>query len=221
MRLRIPKTLIRILAVLVCCQALAAAANPANGFVTDQLQVELRSGQGTRYPVKKLLASGTPLTILDRNPASGYSRVKVESGEEGWVLTKYLSTEPAARGRLEAAEAERRKLEQELVALRGGKEVPDPETQRAEIDRLNTELIAIRQASTNAVQILEERDRLHQRVIGLERDLETLRREKHALDGDYRQNWFLIGAGVLFGGIVLGLLLPKLGWRKKSSWDSF
>jgi hypothetical protein len=91
----------------------------------------------------------------------------------------------------------------------------------AELQHLNSELISIRQASANALQIQAERDELQQNVINLERELESTKREKQALDEDQRQRWFFIGAVVLAAGLLLGLILPRLTWRKRSSWDSF
>ncbi|NJD05784.1 MAG: TIGR04211 family SH3 domain-containing protein, partial [Methylococcaceae bacterium] len=69
--------------------------------------------------------------------------------------------------------------------------------------------------------IQAERDQLQETVINLQRDLESLKRAKQAQEADVRQNWFMIGAGVLFSGVLLGLILPRMSWRKRSSWDSF
>ena len=91
----------------------------------------------------------------------------------------------------------------------------------AETARLNSEVIAIRQASANVLQIQNERDTLTEDKRTLVSELDMLKREKNAQDTGNKQNWFLIGAGVLFGGILLGVILPRLSWRKKSSWDSF
>lgn len=210
--------------------ALQAAPAPKKGYITDKLEVQMRAGQSLQHKVLKMLPSGTPVTIMGDNPDTGWSLVKLENGEDGWVLARYLTTEPLVRvqfdeanRKLMAVQDENRRLKEELTALQSGKVgVDQVATQRkAEIERLNTEVIAIRQASANAIQIQEERDRLQQYVIDLERDVEALRREKSALESDYRQNWFLIGAGVLFGGMLLGVVLPKLSWRKKASWDSF
>lgn len=218
-----------ILCAIVLCFPLTLQA-AKKGYVSDQLEVQVRSGASTQHKIIKLLPSGTPVTVLSENEAAGYSLVKLDSGENGWILTRYLSAEPMAREllvehdrKLEAAMEENKRLKEELTALKTSKDDADKTTQqqRIEIDRLNTEVIAIRQASASALQIQEERDRLQGSVITLERDLETTRREKTALDGDYRQNWFLIGASVLFGGMMLGILLPKLSWRKRSHWDSF
>jgi SH3 domain protein len=211
-----------MLCVIALCFPLTLQA-AKKGYVSDQLEVQVRSGASTQHKIIKLLPSGTPVTILSENEGAGYSLVKLDSGENGWILTRYLSEEPMAREllaehdrKLESAVAENKQIKAELATLKAGKDEADKMVQQ-----LNTELIAIRQASANALQIQAERDRLQGRVIDLERDLETTRREKSALDGDYRQNWFLIGASVLFGGMMLGILLPRLSWRKRSHWDSF
>jgi SH3 domain protein len=52
--------------------------------------------------------------------------------------------------------------------------------------------------------------------------MQTVSHEKQTLEESTSQDWFLIGAGVLLGGIILGLILPRISWRRKtSSWDSF
>ncbi len=116
-----------------------------------------------------------------------------------------------------------RSLKAELAVLKEGKVKADQalETSNGELRRLTTELLAIRQASANVLQIQTERDNLQENVIHLERELETIKRAKLATDEDHRQAWFLIGAGVLLSGLVLGLILPQLSWRKRSGWDSF
>ena len=199
-------------------------------YVTDKLEVQMRAGQGTQFRAVKMLASGTPLKILKSDEASGYSRVLLDSGEQGWVLTRYLTDQPGAQIQMEAnakrlaeLEAENATLKSELGTLRTGKDASDKTSQdmSSEAERLNSELISIRKASANVIQIQNERDQLQERVINLERELETTRREKQAQDADDKQDWFLIGAGVLFGGIALGVVLPRLSWRKRASWDSF
>ncbi|HWO99365.1 MAG TPA: TIGR04211 family SH3 domain-containing protein [Methylococcus sp.] len=114
-------------------------------------------------------------------------------------------------------------LEGELASLRAAKEAAERTAQQAsaEKERLSAELAAIRQVSANALQIEAERDQLRKSVINLERELEAKRLQNQALLDDQRQRWFLIGAGVLFGGILLGLFFPQIHWRKRNRWDSF
>jgi SH3 domain protein len=213
--------------LLMLCANLNAAQR---GYVSDKLEVQVRTGPSLQHRIVKMLPSGTPLDVLQADGASGYSLVEMESGDQGWILTRYLTAQPAARNQLDETARkltelgeENKALKAELASLRSDKASVEKTGQdlSAETQRLNSELIAIRQASANVLQIQTERDQLQEKVIGLERDLEKVRREKQAQNADIKQHWFMIGAGVLLGGIVLGLTLPRLGWRKRSSWSSF
>jgi SH3 domain protein len=130
----------------------------------------------------------------------------------------------ALQARIDALSEENRALKADLASLnaasKGSTGATVQELER-QVQQLGTELMAIRQTSANALQIQAERDHLHESVIRLERELEAMKRAKQSLDADSRQNWFLIGAGVLLGGLVLGLIIPQLSWRRRSNWDSF
>jgi SH3 domain protein len=191
-------------------------------WVTDKLETQIRSGPGMQYRILKMLATGAPLEIVNAAEEKGFTQVRMESGDLGWIMTRYLSTTPVACDQ-KALYEENANLKTELAALKSGKDNADKANQDlgAEAARLNTEVIAIRQDYANAVQIREERDQLQEKVIALEGELDSVKRAKQAQDASNKQDWFMIGAGVLFGGILLGLILPRLSWRKRSSWDSF
>lgn len=223
------KILKTILFVFVLCAPFGAHA-AKKAYVTDRLEVQMRSGQSLQHKIIKSVPSGTELTLLDQNPQTGYSFVRLSGGEEGWILTRYLSDQPVALNqldeitkKLDVALEENKRLKVDLANSESGRLSTDKTAQQlqAEATRLNTELMSVRQASANVLQIQSERDQLRESVISLERELDTLRREKQALDADHRQEWFMIGAGVLLGGVVLGVVLPRMTWRKKSSWGSF
>ena len=69
----------------------------------------------------------------------------------------------------------------------------------------------------------QQRDQLQELVISNERELQQLKRENQALADSSNQNWFLYGGGLSLFGVLLGFILPKLSWRRRSSgWgDSF
>lgn len=187
-------------------EAPAATESPRRAVITRRIEVPVRAGQSPQSKPLKVLVSGDPLTVVSELPRSGLALVKLDSGEVGWIPSRYLDFSDPAAGSTEPLAAPPDKT---------------PEQLQAELQRQTSELNAIRQAAANALQIQVERDRLQETVIAQGRELEALRRENHALASDQRQSWFFIGAGVLFGGIVLGLLLPRLSWRKRSSWDRF
>jgi len=86
---------------------------------------------------------------------------------------------------------------------------------------LEQELVSIRRTSANAVRIAEERDQLRQSLATMTREIEEVKQQNLDLSNDSTQGWFLIGAGVLVAGIILGLILPHLRFqRRKNSWGT-
>jgi len=201
-------------------------------YVTDQLEIQFRSGPSTQNKILRMLKAGTPVDVLEEQESNGFSYVALASGEEGWILSKYLTRHPIPSSLLEAkansgklAETldANKSLKAELQSLKTEKDGTDKTTKELheEVSRLNSELTTIKQASSNAIQIQSDRDSLQKKNIELENKLQSIQREKQALDSSTQQNWFMIGAAVLGGGILLGIILPRISIRRKNSWGKF
>lgn len=195
-------------------------------YVTDHLIITLRSGQGSQYQIIKTLPSGTPLELLETTD-SGYSRVRTPDGAEGWVLSRYLSEEPIARDRLEKAQkqlerlqAGNRKLRTQLAELR--KQAAELQAERdrlrSENARLTSELKHLREVAAKPIELEEQNRTLKQQNVSLEKELQLVRQENQALQNSTQRDWFIAGAGVLLGGLLLGLILPRIRWRRKNTW---
>lgn len=119
---------VRVAAVflLLCPLCTAASAQAvATRYISDEIAITLREDKGMNAPVAALLKSGTKVELMDEDAASGYAKVRVAQGREGWVLARYLSTEPTGREQLAAAQAEiaeqrakLRQLDNEVSRLR-------------------------------------------------------------------------------------------------------
>src|SRR6056297_3473569 len=83
--------------ILILCCVLACALCPidqARGqtvYVTDSLEITLRSGPDATRKIVKMLPSGTPLQILDQTRS--WYRVRADDGQTGWVLKRYIMQE--------------------------------------------------------------------------------------------------------------------------------
>jgi SH3 domain protein len=66
-----------------------------------------------------------------------------------------------------------------------------------------------------------ENRQLKEKFQQLDHDMQLLIIENSALKDNDAKSWFLIGAAVLFGGLLLGLILPRLRFQKKDSWNNF
>lgn len=211
--------------------SVAGVCEAATMYVTDDLEIDMRSGESNRHKILKMIPSGAALSVLSENPETGYTLVRTPSGQEGWVLSRYLSPQPAARllldkanGDLQAIKEENKQFRRELDALKGTHSETASENQilAQERDQLSRELRDLRETSANALQIKAQRDQLQERVVIVERELHQVKREKQTLEDSTNQDWFLYGGILAFIGIFLGLVIPRISWRRKSRWgDTF
>jgi len=56
--------------------------------------------------------------------------------------------------------------------------------------------------------------------MAMERELQTLTQENESLRDRSHRDWFMVGSGVTIAGIILGLILPRIRFRRRSSWDT-
>lgn len=206
---------------------LATSVHAQTRYVSDRMVVELRRGPSTEYLILRNLEAGAAVQVLE-DAGAGYSRVRVQDqGTEGFILTRFLTAEPIARDKLAAAErglatAKTRvtDLEQQVAALTtelGGTKTDLADTRKRH-DQVSKELADLRTAAANVVEIRDNNENLKQRLIQREREVEELTAANTRLSRQDKQSWFIVGAGVLLGGIVIGLIVPSLRRKRRSDW---
>ena len=195
-------------------------------YVSDHLVITMRSGQGSQYQILKTLPSGTRLEILETSD-TGYTKVRNADGVEGWVLSRYLSPEPIAKeklavaqGRLQRLKEKNAELKQELTELQKSHRELEAEqaTLASETESASAEVERLNQVAAQPILLDKQNRELKQQNVSLEKELQLLQQENQSLKDSSQREWFIAGAGVLLGGLLLGLIVPKLRWRKKSSW---
>lgn len=202
-------------------------------YVTDHTKFTLRRGESTGSKIIKMLPTGTELILLNKNTQSGYSKVRTKDGSEGFILSRYTMNKQTNLWFLNQANQQIKLLKSEINQLKlkhkpskeGAESVSDendPSMHQA-CDSLERELIEIRKTSENALQIKSQRNQLQERVITVERELQRLKRENQTLKDSANQDKLLYGGLISLLGVILGVFLPKLNWRRKhsSSWDTF
>ena len=223
MKNRIPVFLLSLL-------FLVAPVHADIAYVTDEFRITLRSGESATHRILRMLPTGERLEVLSRNAETGYSRVRTPGGQEGFVLSRQLVNQPVARDRLAAAEAEVAALKAAPGELRSRlaslteehrKLQRDHATLQSAKTQVDQEFAALQRTASNSVRIANERNELRKQVTSLTREVEDIKQLNRELENKTAQNWFLIGAGVVVGGIILGLILPHLRVRRrKSDWGS-
>ena len=208
--------------------AFATTAHAQTMYITDEVVITLRRGAGTQFAIIDNLTTGDVVEALERDDENGYTRVRVrDSGDEGWVLSRYLVGTPTAgiqlvdaRRTLAQAESRIESLEAELAAANAALSTIQGELSTAQTmnSSISAELTDIRSASANAIQLRDQNEGLRRRNNELAAEIEALEIENSRLANRSRQNWFIVGALVLAAGIVIGLVAPSLRRRRRSDW---
>ena len=224
------KTILHSIVVLILGMSFSQTASAQSAWVSDQFEVMLRTGPSTNNAIQLMVDSGTELEVLGEDAEAGYTQVRTGGGTEGWVLTRYLMQEPSAReqlenltGQLTNAAEEGSSLSSQLNAVRGEYDSATRQIRQLEDDKSNlqAEIDDITQKAANTLAIDRQNQDLRQQLTDAEIKVSILEQENEKLSGQTTRNWFITGALVLFAGILLGLILPRMKFQRRSRYDSF
>lgn len=210
------KTIIPLL--LLLAMVASAPAWAEQRYVSDQLVITLRQGQGEKFKILKTLKSGTPLDVLDEN--GNYLHVRTQDGTEGYVLTQYITDETPKpiiisrlekensdlKTRLEGLQGQHQELNQNLEDVSKGRAAAETALAdlKKELQATQEKFDDLKKKSANVVQISAERDRLKKENVQLSEKVDTLSQKNDKLIYNGAIKWFLAGGGVLFFGWILG-----------------
>jgi SH3 domain protein len=209
---------------------ISLAAFGESVWVSDQFEVTLRTGPSTSNAIQLMVDSGTELEFIEQDAESRYSRVVTSGGTEGWVLSRYLMSEPTAREQLAtltqqltSATAEGTSMGSQLATIRSEHDAAKLRIRELEQDKENiqAEIEEIRRTSANVLAIDKQNMNLQQQLTDAEITVSILEQENDNLASRTTRNWFITGALVLLGGVLLGLLLPRMTWSRQSRYDRF
>ncbi len=196
-------------------------------YVTDVFEVTMRTGQGSSNKILKNLRSGTKIEVIEDDTEAGYTLVRTADGKEGWVLRRYLVNEPIARLRIASFEKKNAQLNAKIKELRANlstaqQQVESLDTENRQLNKtrkkLTSEVTNIKEISADQIGLFNENKTLKEQLLTIKRDIQELDQENIKLQDQSARNWFLIGGGVLVLGVILGLILPNVRFRKKSNW---
>lgn len=165
-------------------------------FVSDDLFIYMHAGPSTDYRILGSVNAGDEVRTLESQ--QGYSKIIDAKGREAWIDEKYLVDTPGVRVQL-------RETEQELKNL-----------QQSQSDS-NAETLALRQQVS---QLQTKNKDLTTTLAALEKEQQQLKTSLEENSRQQQMDWFMKGAGVLFGGLLLGLILPRLmpQKRRRDAW---
>jgi len=188
-------------------------------YVSDQLIITLRRGEGDQYKILKTLKTGTPVEVLQEG-AKDHDFVRTLDGTEGWVLKQYLTDETPKLTIIARLEKEGEQLREQVSQLKNQQEDLTAKLENSrkdlaggnaafadiqmELNKVQAKYDDLHAKAANVVELAEERDRLTVHNDQLAVEVAQLRQENENMLFTGAVKWFLAGAAVLLVGIILG-----------------
>ena len=185
---------------LIALLGLSTSHSTAEGksqYITDEITATLRDAPRNDATIKANLKSGTKITVLQTLGPDSFAQVKTADGREGWIPSRFISNEPAAKDRLDAVLAEVYQT-------------------KAHMRDLEAELAQAKEALSKAgpaLQLAEENEKLKAQMA--QKQQEGVELQQRFSEEQAKRSTLLTGAALVGGGVILGLLLPALGRRKR------
>lgn len=216
-----------VIAALLAPLLFSSASQAQTAWISDELTVPLRSGpSGGHRILHRGLPSGTKLEVLSVNETAGFSEIRTERGTEGWIRSQYLVAQPIAKLRLSAAQTDITQLRRELSQAQariGELQSANREvnaTREAGDERLaalQQEHATLQRISADAVTTHEENLRLQEANARLHQELDDLAAERDMLERNASNEGIMLGAGLVFLGLIAGVLIKARPQR--SAWS--
>jgi len=239
-RRSVARLILAIAAASGCALGFALPSHAQDAYVSDRLAVPLYGAPSDQARmVDRALPGGSRITLLEPAATGAFTRVRTETGLEGWLAASVISTEPPARERLAAAEAEVERLSATVVELRGaiqrlqsggaaplpagagtapqaGLEVGPPDL-ASSIESLRAELAGLRRSAGNSSGVETANQRLTELNAQLRQEVESLALELQVIRDEASRTSLLWGAGLILLGLIIGLLVKAR--PRRSAWS--
>lgn len=193
-------------------------------WVSDRLEVPLRSCPGDRCKVVKIVKPGFETTLIG---VTNDGWALVTSGDtKGYLPKRYLQTTPVASQQLEGAQRQSLEAMQAQGALKTEMDALKNRAETAEIEvaslrkdnyELKQELEYVKTLSGQTLVVNEDNRRLKTEIEALRQRNDILEQEAGDVEGKNQRAWVMVGAGVLFMGWLIGRFARaprRRGWNE-------
>jgi SH3 domain protein len=180
-----------------------AATAPPGQFISDQITVTMRERPSNDGAPIGLVKSGARVVVLESLGPDSFTRIRSAEGREGWVPSRFVSGEPAARDQLEPLRGERDQANARVHAL------------EQQLQSAQEQLAKARPA----FDLSQENEKLRAAAAESKRDIEDAQ-QRFDLERSQRRT-LVTGGSLVAAGMLLGLVLPFLGRGKKRRYGDF
>ena len=191
-------------------------------YVTDVLRLTLRTGQSTEHKIIAVIDSGQKVEILE--PGEEWSRVQLEDGKEGWVLTRYLTPNETYNVKLKRLEDKHKNLMAQAASLLEENSRLSSENNQLKaafeqnekaLNKIQSDFESLKSESAEFIKLRTNYKKVSNQLEEKSKRLADLEEQLSRLQLYHYIKWFLVGAGVLLVGFIIGFSAKRQ--RRRSS----
>ncbi|MEI6897626.1 MAG: TIGR04211 family SH3 domain-containing protein [Psychromonas sp.] len=175
-------------------------------YISDDVFIYLHSGPSLEYRIIGTLTVGAKVSTLEYDKKTKFIQIKSLSGKIGWMKVSQLQQGLPAKVLLPSVQNELKITREKLDTI----DATNMASIADEAQLFQQQLILVD-------NLKQEKSLLQQQILDLKsRNLE-LDLLQETEDASIQMQWLLNGGGVLFFGLLIGLMIPFLPRRKKRS----
>jgi len=187
-------------------------------YVSDQLTIPMRTGTTINHKILKFLDSGSPLIVLETSDDEEHLLVALADDETktGWVKADLIMKEPSAREQILVIKQKNQDLLDRQTELK--KQIAELKVKESKLGEVQKILAQLRRSAAKPILIAEENVVLKKQLAEEKNRNEGLVAENIFLSDKNIKQWFMIGAAVSIGRLIVGLLITRINWQKNDRW---
>jgi SH3 domain protein len=199
----------------------------ARVYVTDSIQITVRTGPSTENRIVALLSSGEPVESLETR--DDWTRVRLSGSggdqKEGWVLSRYLMDRQPWQAQNRALLLENTSLREKSATLQ--KNLGESSQQEQEfqsklqqttetLNELQIRFDSLKKESSEFLTLKEQYDTAQSTLQKADFTVQELTEENAALRSSQNTRWFLVGALVFVSALLIGLIIGRRERKRRT-----
>jgi SH3 domain protein len=180
-------------------------------YVSDILKLTLRTGPSIENKIISVLESGQMMEVVEFGDE--WSRVQLPNGKEGWVLSRYLTTNETNNIKLQRLETKHKNLmiqsaelleENNRLKEENKKFSTQFKTNQKQLAKTQTDYEALKAEAAEFLTLKTNYERAASELAEQTAKAQKLEEQLSSLEMNTYIKWFLAGSGVLIVGFIIG-----------------
>lgn len=180
-------------------------------YVSDILKLTLRTGPSIENKIISVIESGQMMEVIKFGDE--WSQVQLPNGKEGWVLSRYLTTNETHNIKLERLEAKHKNLmiqaaelleENNRLKAENKRFSTEFNTNQKQLVKTQSDYEALKTEAAEFLTLKADYNRAASQLAEQTAKAKQLEEELSSLEMNIYIKWFLAGSGVLIVGFLIG-----------------